>query len=1094
MAKKALPAKTSQPRLFGVVPRERLFLFLDDNRGRPLTWVHGPPGAGKTALVASYLESRGFPALWYQVDAGDGDPASVFHYWVAAAASLLTVDAVALPRFAPEHHADLPAFARLFFRAYFAELPPGTVCVLDNYQEVPADASFHEIFLQAIAELPTNFSIIAISRAEAPPSFVRLTANAAMAGLGWEELRLTLDEVRGIAAQRKATDDWLVRALHQQSQGWAAGITLMLERLGHFDGNARELPSETRESVFDYFASLIFDQAPESTRHILLSIAFMPRVTPTLAQELSGRAEALTLFEDLYRRRLFTDRRSGPDPVYQLHALFRDFLKNRAVQTYSSEVLNALLCRSASALEKTGDIDGAMELYLSMQNWDEATRLTLREAKDLLTSGRRQTLILWIQAIPEPQQEAQPWLLHWLGRALMHTAPGAGIKSIERSLDCFRQFDDQRAQMECLTVLLDGAFLGFRAFEEMDRWLDELLALMDSSPGFESLDAELRIWGVLATTLFHVRPWHPSTVIAYRRVDELLPNCTDPSVGLAASTGALVVSGLCGDFDIGNRVAGVAEAFASQKSASPSEAAWCMGQVGWLRFMQARYEESLDALERGARIAESNGVRPVLWVITMWRFSFEWRAVAWTAANNTLARVEAMPMPASPMAEAMLRLFQGRRAVHAGNLDEAARLVALGQQSVLRTRSRLEEVVFCLSSADILLHTGRKTEAKTLLAQLRVLIERVPIYRCFYAALVFMEARSEQVSGNRIETINRLCEAMALAKEGNSRHYLRFTDYSMPSLFRLALEEGIEVDLVLDIIRLFRLKPPADAPDNWPWPVRIVTLGRFEAQVNGEPLEFSRKLPRKTLLLLKAIVAYGGRDVPEQMLCDALWGDEEGDAARNALSITVLRLRKLLGSHESVVHQGGKVSLNRGMCWVDAWAFESRLADTGFDRSKVLVLYGGSFLPEDEGESWSVAPRERLRGKFIDALSRSGATLESEGDLPGAVQCYLRGTDADLIVESFHQGLMRCYERLGRRTEALSVYRRLKHTLSVVLGVPPSEATQRLFQEMLRRQTEEGTPLQSDADILAQIATGSPGPAGKSGVLVRLPAKRTRRY
>jgi len=98
-----------------------------------------------------------------------------------------------------------------------------------------------------------------------------------------------------------------------------------------------------------------------------------------------------------------------------------------------------------------------------------------------------------------------------------------------------------------------------------------------------------------------------------------------------------------------------------------------------------------------------------------------------------------------------------------------------------------------------------------------------------------------------------------------------------------------------------------------------------------------------------------------------------------------------------------------------------------------------------------------LRGKSIDALSGYGATLESEGDSPGAVRCYMRGIDADPIVESFHQGLMRCYERLGKRTEALSVYRRLKHTLSVVLGVPPSDAVQRLFQDMLRRQAEGRT-------------------------------------
>ena len=106
------------------------------------------------------------------------------------------------------------------------------------------------------------------------------------------------------------------------------------------------------------------------------------------------------------------------------------------------------------------------------------------------------------------------------------------------------------------------------------------------------------------------------------------------------------------------------------------------------------------------------------------------------------------------------------------------------------------------------------------------------------------------------------------------------------------------------------------------------------------------------------------------------------------------------------------------------------------------------------------------------------------------MQCYLRGIDADPIVESFHQGLMRCYERMGKRTEAFSAYRRLKHTLSVVLGVPPSDATQRLFQGMLQRQTEEGSLL--SVDVLATDSATPSASNGTRGVVAKLPLRRTR--
>src|SRR4030095_17071857 len=92
-------ATRTRPRLYGALPRPRLFRLLAEAATRPVVWLCAAPGAGKTTLVASYLEARHRRHLWYQYDGGDADSATFLHYLRVAAQQLASKAAASLPQF-----------------------------------------------------------------------------------------------------------------------------------------------------------------------------------------------------------------------------------------------------------------------------------------------------------------------------------------------------------------------------------------------------------------------------------------------------------------------------------------------------------------------------------------------------------------------------------------------------------------------------------------------------------------------------------------------------------------------------------------------------------------------------------------------------------------------------------------------------------------------------------------------------------------------------------------------------------------------------------------------------------------------------------
>jgi LuxR family maltose regulon positive regulatory protein len=244
--------------------------------------------------------------------------------------------------------------------------------------------------------------------------------------------------------------------------------------------------------------------------------------------------------------------------------------------------------------------------------------------------------------------------------------------------------------------------------------------------------------------------------------------------------------------------------------------------------------------------------------------------------------------------------------------------------------------------------------------------------------------------------------------------------------------------------------------------IRIFTFGRFSILLNNQPAAFNNSGQKKSLELLKTLIAFGGREVGEVRICEALWPDSDGDVAHTTFSVTLHRLRKLIGSN-AVQLNDSRLTLNPQVCWVDAWEYERTLGKikqlfniaSPIDPQaiirqlhKAMELYHGPYLGNEDEQPWFLSYRERLHNKFIRCLLDVCAYLEKNNCYLESVQLYEQGLDIDDLSENIYIKLIACYQTLGRRAEAMKVYLRYRAAINAHYGVEPSGELQTLFESL----------------------------------------------
>lgn len=962
-------AKLTPPQLSDIYHRERLYRLLDSARSKPIIWITSPAGSGKTTLISSYLKKKKLIPLWYQIDQDDTDLALFFSY-LAQVAKHHMAEAEPLPILTAEYLAGISTFSRNYFRKLFGNIKSSNIIVFDDYQEVSPMSMLHKVLMVGLSEIPQDLNVIIISRENPPAEYIRMQTNGRIKHIQWGDIQLDSNETEGICQLRlnnESVSSSYWPKIHAQAQGWVAGLILMLENIS--PPNVTSINTqENQQNIFDYFAAEIMSKESSVTQQLLLKTALLPKVSVENAIALSNIPNAESILKILTQRNYFTVYLTGETPTYEYHPLFKKYLLAQGKNIFSKSELLNLNLQASHLLEESGHTRDSIKILLELNQWQKSIELILKYAKSLIQKGQEKTLLSWLEKIPSEIIEVNSWLNYWKGMCYISFDPSSSRSHLEKAFYIFKAETDVTGQLLCFCSIVDTYTYERTEMISVDKWLKEVEPLISTVKNFTNNELGIRLTCAMFMVLIYRKPDHSNIEMWEKRACEIVLSDADPRLRISIGNHLVLYFMWWKSNQAKTQVIVNALQPIIKPGKVPALAlvTWKMIEAGY-HWMVSGNDESILSAQKGLDIADENGLHMLdVYILTQAVFS------GLSLRDNKI--VEHYLNKMTPLIEMHRHMdtswyyfLYAWAEIAKENYELAFCYSELALEHSLKSGRPFMIASAFIEQGVLLFRQGKKIKARNYVDEALDIGKGMRSPTLIHLA-EFAKMEFEIITNGDKADSKQIQKCLMLSKEVGELSVSWFSPKTLVTFYSLALNLGFDKDYVIERIQKAKLFPLDNTPVNvdWPYPIKIYTLGTFKIIIDGVQLSFTGKAQKKVLELLKALIAYGGYHVNIEALCEALWPDADGDAAYQAFTMTLKRLRKLLNNKECLLLSNAKLSLNPKHVWLDMWLFEDGLNDSDIKvKENSFSLYKGDFLENEPEVEWLLPIRNRLRQKYL---------------------------------------------------------------------------------------------------------------------------------